>query len=394
MTPYAGGVPSDPKRTLYFDNAATTPVRPEVVAAMSPYLTEQFGNPSGSHVVARAAVRAMDEAREVIAGIIGCGPGEVIFTSGGTEADNHAITGGMPPRPGVPICTAVEHHAVLDVVKALDGRVVNVDRAGRVDLDSLKATLGDVDGAASVVSVMLANNEVGSVNDLGPVADLVEEFSTSEHAILLHTDAVQAAAWLDLRIAAARANMISISAHKLGGPKGVGALVVRAPTTIRPMILGGGQERGRRSGTPSVASIVGFAEALRAVERDRSEVNERLTHLKDRFVTGLTTAVQGANPTVEGVVTLPGTCHICFEGADSESLLLLFESVGIVASAGSSCSSGATEPSHVLSAMATPESLRQGAIRFSFGHDIAVDDIDRALSLIPDAVARAREFFS
>lgn len=359
---------------------------------MEPFLTSTFGNPSGGHVVARAAVRAMDTAREVVAGVVGCAPGDVVFTSGGTEADNHAITGGLPPREGIPVCSAAEHHAVLDVVEALGGRLVAVDDQCRVDLDSLKTTLADLDGTVSVVSVMLANNEVGTVNDLEPVADLVEEYSPPGRPIPLHTDAVQAAAWMDLRTAAARAAMISISAHKVGGPKGIGALIVRKGVPIRPMILGGGQERGRRSGTPGVASVVGFAAAMEATDRERSRTNERVGALRTRFVQGIASALPGVRVTITEVDVLPGTCHVVFEGADSESLLLLFESAGLVASAGSSCSSGASEPSHVLAAMGVEDELARGAVRFSLGRDVSDSDVDRALALIPGAVARAREF--
>lgn len=382
----------EPDDVVYFDNAATTRVRSVVLEAMDPFLTTTFGNPSGGHVVARAAVRAMDRAREVIAGIVGCAPGDVIFTSGGTEADNHAITGGMPPRPGVPVCTAAEHHAVLDVVEALGGRIVAVDAQCRVDLDSLKTTLAELGGETSVVSVMLANNEVGTINDLDPVADLVDEFSTEDHRIPLHTDAVQAAAWLDLRTAAARARLISISAHKVGGPKGVGALIVRKGEPIRPMILGGGQERGRRSGTPSVAAIVGFAAALQATDDERVVVNERVSRLRRRFIDGVLGSVDGSSVTITEADALPGTCHLVFEGADSESLLLLFESAGLVASAGSSCSSGASEPSHVLHAMGVDDATARGAVRFSLGREVDQADVDRALAVIPDAVSRAREF--
>ncbi|MEI2638228.1 MAG: cysteine desulfurase family protein [Microthrixaceae bacterium] len=383
-----------PEDVIYLDHAATTPTRPEVVEAMAPFMNDRFGNPSGSHVVARSAVNAMDEAREVIAGIIGAEPGDVIFTSGGTEADNHAITGGLPSRSGVPICSAVEHHAVLDVVEALGGRTVAVDSQCRVSIDSLKAALDETGEETSIVSVMLANNEVGTINDLGPIADLVAEYSPQERRIPLHTDAVQAAAWLDLRAAASRADLISVSAHKLGGPKGIGALVVRKGTPIRPMILGGGQERGRRSGTPSVAAIVGFATALRMVDSERDLVTERVIGLRRRFIDGLSESIDEIVATIDDARTVPGTCHVCFEGADSESLLLLFESAGLVASAGSSCSSGASEPSHVLSAMSVADKLRDGAIRFSIGHGTTEDDIERAVDLIPGAVSRARAFFS
>ena len=246
------------------DHAATTALRPEVAEAMAPFGADRYGNPSGTHRLARDAVRAVDEARERVAAVLGCEPGEVVFTSGGTEADNHAVTGGMPPRDGVPVCSAVEHHAVLDAVEALGGRTVRVDPTGRVDLDHLASVLDELGSSASVVSVMLANNETGVVNDLDAVAEVVRAHEPEVPGVPVHTDAVQAAAWLDLAVAARAADLVAVSAHKLGGPKGVGALVARRHAHLRPLLLGGGQERGRRSGTLNVAGIVGFAAALEA----------------------------------------------------------------------------------------------------------------------------------
>lgn len=378
------------------DHAATTRVRPEVLEAMAPFLGERYGNPSGSHRLARDAVRAVDEARERIAAVLGCAPGEVVFSSGGTESDNHAVSGGMPPRPGVPVCSAVEHHAVLDPVEALGGRVVQVGRDGRVDLDALAATLSELGTTTSVVSVMLANNETGVIVDLDAVSRVVRTIEPEVPRVPLHTDAVQAAAWLDLRIAAATADLVSISGHKLGGPKGIGALVVRHHTTLAPLVRGGGQERGRRSGTSNVAGIVGLAAALEATDRDREATNRRIGALRDRLADGLLAAVpeaiETAAPDGDRSGLLPGICHLCIDGVDAETLLFLLESEGVLASAASSCSSGAQQSSHVLAAMGVAPSAARGSLRLSLGWDSRDADVDAALRAVPAAVQRVREF--
>lgn len=375
------------------DHAATTALRPEAAEAMEPFGARRYGNPSGAHRLARDAVRAIDEARERIAVALGCEPGELVFTSGGTEADNHAVTGGMPPREGVPVCSAVEHHAVLDPVQALGGRTVGVDASGRVDLEELAAVLDELGSDASVVSVMLANNETGVVNDLAAVASVVRSHEPEVPIVPVHTDAVQAAAWLDLATVAADADLISVSAHKLGGPKGVGALVARRHTHLRPLLLGGGQERGRRSGTSNVAGIVGFAAALDATVAERREACARVAKLRDRLAVGLAATVPGLTRTVpDGVDVLPAILHVCIDGVDSETLLFLLESEGVLASAASSCSSGAQEPSHVLAAMGVPEERARGSLRMSLGWDSTDAEVDVALRAVPLAVQRVREF--
>jgi cysteine desulfurase len=389
--------PSAPLADLVdLDHAATTRVRPEVLEAMAPFLGDRYGNPSGSHRLARDAVRAVDEARERIAEVLGCAPGEVVFSSGGTESDNHAVSGGMPPRPGVPVCSAAEHHAVLDPVEALGGRVVPVGRDGRVDLDALAATLSVLATTVSVVSVMLANNETGVLNDLDAVARVVHAVEPEVPKVAVHTDAVQAAAWMDLRSAAASADLVSVSGHKLGGPKGIGALVVRRNTPLAPLVRGGGQERGRRSGTSNVAGIVGLAAALDATDRDRDATNQRIGALRDRLADGLLAAVpdaiETAAPDGDRSGLLPGICHLCIDGVDSETLLFLLESEGVLASAASSCSSGAQQSSHVLAAMGVAESAARGSLRLSLGWDSTEADVDAALHAVPTAVRRVREF--
>ena len=388
-------MPDTPPTIADLDHAATTRVRPEVVEAMAPFARERYGNPSGSHARARDAVRALDEARERIAHLVGCAPGEVVLTSGGTESDNHAIAGGMPPRPGVPVCTEVEHHAVLDVVEALDGCTVAVDATGAVDIEDLARVLDVLGDRVSVVSVMLANNEVGTINDLAAVARLIATHEPDVPRVALHTDAVQAAAWLDLRDHARPAQLVSISAHKLGGPKGVGALVVRRPTHLDPLLRGGGQERDRRSGTVHVAGAVGLATALELVDAERADTNARVARLRDRLADGLVATVPGLVETVpDRSRTLPGACHVCIEGVDSEALLFLLDAEGVLASAGSSCASGAQDLSHVLAAMGVPASRARGALRLSLGHDSTDADVDLALRVVPAAVERLRSFSS
>ena len=368
--------------TVYLDHAATTPMRPEAVAAMLPYLTDRFGNASGVHTVARAARAALDEAREVVAHYLGAEPGDVVFTGSGTEADNLGIAGVVTAVGGVAVCPATEHHAVLHTVETLGGRVVRAGRDGRVDLDALADALDD---GVSVVSVMLVNNEVGTIEHFADVAETVRRHAPKAR---LHTDAVQAFPWLDVASLAAPADLVSVSAHKFGGPQGVGALVARAGTTVAPIIHGGGQERDRRSGTYNVAGIVGMAAAMHATVETREATAERVRRLRDRLADGL--ALVDAEETVRRDDKVPGNCHVLFGGVESEALLVLLDDAGVCAAAGSACASGAVEPSHVLTAMALSKDDALGAVRFSLGWTTTDDDVDLALKVVPEAVARLR----
>ena len=361
--------------TVYLDHAASTPMRPASVEAMLPFLGGHTGNPSGAHAAARRSRKAIDEARDVVADCLGARPGEIVFTGSGTEADNLAITGLLARRGGTAVCTAIEHHAVLDPVEHAGGRIVAVDADGVV---SPEALAGAVDGDTSIVSVMLANNEVGSVQPLSDVDAAV------------HTDAVQAVTWLDVASLAARADLISVSAHKFGGPQGVGALVVRDGVELEPLVLGGGQERGLRSGTHNTAGIVGLAAALREAVDTRDETVRRLGELRDRLADGLLSRVPGCTETGSRDRKVAGICHLCFEDVDAESLLMLLDQAGLYASAGSSCSSGAMEPSHVLVAMGVPKELAGGSVRLSLGWSSTGADVDAALELIPPAVEQLR----
>jgi cysteine desulfurase len=286
------------------------------------------------------------------------------------------------------VCSAVEHPAVLAPVAEAGGIVVPTDAGGRIDLGALAEVLHAVDGIG-LVSVMLANNETGVVNDLDAVAALLVEAASD---VVLHTDAVQAAAWMELEVACRGAGLVSLTGHKLGGPKGAGALVVRSGVPLAPVLRGGGQERERRSGTQNVPAIVGLGEAARLVVADRATTVERVGALRDRLEAGLL-AVPGTRRTVPvGTPRTPAIAHICFEGVESESLLFLLERDGVSASAGSSCASGAQEPSHVLAAMGVERGSALGSLRLSLGHASDDGDVDHALAVIRSAVSRLREY--
>ena len=363
-------------------------MRAEAVAAMLPFLSEQFANPSGSHRFARQVRKSIDEARDDVADVLGCRPGEVIFTSGGTEADNTAIFGTIDRCGGVAVCSAVEHHAVLQAVEARHGLVIGVDATGSIDHDALADSITGSSDPVSVISVMAVNNEVGTITDLGPVAAIARRVAPKA---LIHTDAVQAACWLDLRTITPHVDLLSLSAHKFGGPKGVGLLMVRAGSAFAPMLVGGGQERERRSGTHNVAGIVAMAVALRATDADRSSENGRVAGLRDTLVDGLQARLADIHETVDRAHKVAGSAHICIDGIENEALLYLLDEAGVCASAASSCASGAMEPSHVLAAMGVPNERARGALRLTLGRTTTAADVARATDVIVDAVSRLRK---
>jgi cysteine desulfurase len=370
--------------TIYLDHAATTPMRPEAVEAMIPWLRTHFGNPSGSHSVARAARQALDEARDIVADALGCGPGEVVFTGGGTEADNLAVAGAVAAAGSgaTAVCSAVEHHAVLHAVEAVGGRVVEVDRHGIVDVDRLADTLGS---DVAVVSVMLANNEIGT---LQPLADVVEAVRRRAPGAVVHTDAVQAMAWLDVAGLAEGADLVAVAAHKFGGPKGVGALVVRAGVRLAPLLRGGGQEHDRRSGTHNVAGIVGMAAAVQVTVANRAALASAISPLRDRLAAAIVGGVPGAVLTAAEAPRLPNLCHVRLPGVESESLLVLLDDAGVCASAGSACTSGAMEPSHVLTAMGVPRDEALTSLRLSLGWPTTAGEVDAAAQTVVAAAGR------
>ena len=378
--------------THYLDYAATTPVRSEAVEAMLPILSDNFGNPSGAHRMARAANQVLDEARERLAEVLGCRPGEIVFTAGGTEADNLAITGAVSALGGRPACSAIEHHAVLDPVEYHGGIVIPVRSDGIVDLDALATIVAEHGESLSIVSVMLANNETGVVQPLAEIAQVVRAGAPQA---LIHTDAVQALCWLDVAELTAVADLVSISGHKFGAPKGVGALVMRErhPATGRltPILKGGGQERGRRGGTHNVAGIAALAVAAELTAAERAAQVGRIRALRDRLADGIVTSVPGTFETGDRAAKTANLCHVCFEGIESEALLFLLEKADIMASAASSCSSGAMEPSHVLAAMGFDRALAFGSLRLSLGYASTDADVDAVLAALPPAVERLRE---
>ncbi|CAN5453406.1 cysteine desulfurase family protein [soil metagenome] len=377
------------KALAYLDHAATTPMRPAAVEAMLPFLSERYANPSGSHRFARDARRAVDEARDVVAEVLGVLPGSVVFTGCGTESDNAAIDGAVQsalaaPRPAVTVCPAAEHHAVLHSVEHAGGRIVPVDSSGRVDLDALADAL---DPDVCLVSVMAVNNEVGSITDLAAVSALVRDRCPDA---LLHTDAVQAACWSDLRTISPLVDLMSLSAHKFGGPKGVGVLTVGAGVEILPIIRGGGQERERRSGTHNVAGIVATAEALAATDAERAAELPRIAALRDRLVDTLLAELDGVIETVPRAHKVAGSAHVCIERIESEALLYLLDTNDVCASAASACASGAMEPSHVLAAMGVEPRWSAGALRMTLGATSTDADIDRAAQVVVEAVGKLR----
>lgn len=381
--------------SVYLDHAATTRVRPEAAAAFADVMARDLGNPSGGHRSAQAARRLLDDARDTMAELLGARPGEVVFTSGGTEADNLALVGVPAARPGRIVCASTEHHAVLEPAVAAGATVVGVLPDGALHLDALATALDDT---VTLVSVMLVNNETGVVHDLDRVAEVVA--GCAPHASL-HTDAVQAFAWLDVAALAAPAQLVSVSGHKFGAPAGVGVLVVREGTPLRAQLLGGGQERERRSGTPNVAGAVALATAARSAADERKALVDRVGPWRDRLVAGIAAAVPGTHesavpgtpgPTSDRSHKVAGVAHLCFDGVESEALLFLLDDAGIEASAASSCASGALDPSHVLAAMGVDRRLARGSLRLSLGWSTVEADIEAALAAVPAAVTRLRSF--
>ena len=377
------------------DNAASAPIRDEVIEAILPVIRDDFANPSGSHSLARKALRLIDDARDDLAEVFGCHSQDIVFTSGGTESDNLAIFGVHSALGGSVICSATEHHAVLEPTKSLGGKLIDVDRYGALDLNHLSETIEE---DTTLVSVGLVNGETGIIQDLETIAEIIKEKSPNA---LIHTDAVQAVPWLDIPKLTANIDLISVAAHKFGGPKGVGALVVKDQTKVSSLQLGGGQEKGLRSGTHNTAGIVGMAVAARItadtrqmnfnnVSFLRDDLANRLLEIEDSFETGILNEESGT----ERHNKVPGSCHLCFAGIESEALLFLLEQENIFASAASSCSSGAQEPSHVLAAMGYQRELARGSLRLSLGYKNTQSDVDKVAEVLPNTINRLRELGS
>ncbi|MGX5696894.1 cysteine desulfurase family protein [Agromyces soli] len=375
---------------IYLDHAATSPVRRESLEAMWPHLTAAFGNPSSSHGLGAEAARALAEARAQVAEVAGARPGDVVFTSGGTEADNLAVKGIAlaKPRGRHIVVSAVEHEAVLESARYLerlhgfDVDILGVDEFGRVRPEALAAVLRE---DTALVSVQLANNEVGTVQ---PVAELAELARRAGAA--MHSDAVQAAGWLPLALDALGVDALSLAGHKVGAPKGTGALIVRGRVPLEPVIHGGGQERGRRSGTENVAGAVAFATALRLAEQERADASARAAALTARLIAEIGSLVPDARLTGDPMHRLPAAASFLFPRTSGEAVLLELERDGVLTSSGSACAVGRDEPSHVLTAMGVPAELAQTAVRFTLGRETTPDDIESAIRAVVRAVAAVR----
>ena len=386
---------------IYLDHNATTPVHPAVLEAMLPYLGAEFGNPSSVHQFGQRASHAIEQARESVAALIGARSSEIVFTSGGTEADNTAILGvigtalrGQRHSAAAPphlITTVIEHDAVLNSCRALEGRGISVtyvpvDAGGIVSPDAIRAAIRP---ETALISVMYANNEIGT---LQPVDEIAQEIArtAAEARIPLHTDAVQAAGKIAIDVNRLGVQLLSLSAHKFCGPKGAGALFVRKGVEIDPLLHGGPNERRRRAGTENVAGIVGLGKAAELARRDLAETSARMAELRYRLEKGLLAAVPGARVNGDRARRIPNTCNLLLPGTESESLLIALDLAGLACSAGAACSSGAVDPSHVLTAIGLTPAQARASVRLSVGRATTPEEIDRALELIPAAVARQR----
>ena len=374
---------------IYLDNAATTKTAPEVVDAMLPYFSEYYGNASTIYSLGAESKKAMDHARQTIADSLGAKPEEIYFTAGGSESDNWALkaTAEAYASKGKHIITTkIEHHAILHTCEYLEKRgfeitYLNVDRDGLISLDELKAAIRP---DTILISVMFANNEIGTIEPIAEIGEIAKE-----HGVLFHTDAVQAAGHLPIDVEAMQIDLLSLSAHKFHGPKGVGVLYARRGIPLVNVIYGGAQERGKRPGTENLPGICGAAAAFDEACANMEAERAYLTPLRDRLIAGLTsiphTALNG-----DPFRLLPGNVSVCFEGIEGESLLLLLDDRGIAASSGSACTSGSLDPSHVLLALGRPHEVAHGSLRLSLSHENRPEEIDYILEVLPGIVSYLR----
>ena len=389
-------------RRIYLDHAATTPLDPRVLEAMLPYLSDHWGNPSSIYQEGREARKGLDEARRTVAELLGAQPNEVIFTSGGSESDNAALRGVaqavLRPAPDVArasrghiITSAIEHHAILHAAEELESEgfrvtYLPVDSIGVIDMRALEEALED---DTILVSIMYANNEVGTIQ---PIAEMARLVKARQPRAVFHTDAVQAVGALDINVDRLGADMLSNAAHKLYGPKGVGALYLRTRTPFHPQQLGGGQEKNRRAGTENVAGAVGLATAMRLACDERPSRNARIRALRDRLLSEVPRLIPGTHVTgpSDPEARLPNNFSCCFERVEGEAVLLQLDLAGIAASSGSACTSGSLDPSHVLKAMGVSHEPARGSLRLTVGKDSTQEDIERLLAVLPGIVERLR----
>jgi cysteine desulfurase len=389
-----------PQRSVYLDHAATTGVLPEVLEAMLPYFTEKYGNPSSVHAWGRAAHQGLENARRQVASVLGSRPREVVFSSGGTESDNLAMKGvawayrrGLFDKkqpsegPGHLIISAIEHHAILHSAEELERHgfqvtTLHVDKHGLVNPDDVAAAMRP---DTVLVSIMYANNEIGTIQPIREISDVAHSGGA-----YFHTDAVQAGGALDLNVDRLGADLLSLSAHKFYGPKGVGVLYVRANTPLLPQQHGGSQESRRRASTENVPGIVGLATALTRAHRHLASEAEYVRGLRDRLIAGVTERIEDVHFMGHPERRLPNNANFCIRGVEGETMLLKLDMRGVGASSGAACASGSTEPSHVLRALGVPRELAQGSLRLTVGIDNTPEDIDYALDVLQACVAELR----
>lgn len=377
-------------KRIYLDHAATTPADPEVVKAMLPYFSEIYGNPSSLHAFGQEAKRAVEEARDKIASFISASSDEIVFTSGGTESDNFALKGAALARREKGdhiITTAIEHHAVLETCHYLEKQgfrvtYLPVDRFGIVDPETVKKAITD---KTILISVMHANNEIGSIQPIAEIGRIA-----GEREVPFHTDAVQTFGHLPIDVDDLGVSLLSASAHKLYGPKGVGILYVRKGTKIQSFMHGGEQERGRRASTHNVTGIVGLGKAVELAEKSLPEEMERIIRLRDRFIRVVLEEIDHTRLNGHPVERLPNNVNVCVQYIEGEAMILRLDMSGIACSSGSACSSSSMEQSHVLKSIGLPPELAHGALRFSLGRHTSVEDIDQVLEVLPGIVEKLR----
>jgi cysteine desulfurase len=379
---------------MYFDNSATTPLNPEVFSEMKPFFTSFFGNPSSAHFAGRESKRAIENARERVAKAISAAANEIFFTSGGTEADNWAIRGfayANSIKGKHIITTKIEHHAVLNTCKQLEDEgyeitYLDVDALGMIDIESLKRAIRS---DTILISIIYANNEVGTIQPIYDIGEIAKS-----NGICFHTDAVQAIGNIHINIRTFNVDLLSISGHKLYGPKGIGCLYIKKGTIIRNLLAGGAQEKNRRPGTENVPAIVGLGKAIEIACINLDKNKSYISRMRDKAVAGILTLIPETKLNGHPINRLPGNANISFAGIEGESLLMALDKKGIAASGGSACASGSMDPSHVLLAMGLQRELARGSIRFSFGTENTENEIDALLEILPKLVAHIRNISS
>lgn len=375
----------------YFDNAATTPVREEILQEILPYFREYYGNASSIYSIAKESKKALEAARAKVAVAIGATPDEIYFTAGGSESDNMALRGVVNASKKEKkhiITTKIEHHAILHTAefletKGVDVTYLNVDEFGKISLEELENAIRP---ETVLISVMFANNEIGTIQPIAEIGEIAKK-----HGVLFHTDAVQAVGHVPIDVEKLQVDLLSMSGHKLGAPKGIGAIYIRKGTRISPLIFGGAQEKKLRAGTENIAGIVGLGKAAELAVAEMEETTKKLTALRDKLIHGILESIPDSRLNGHPTDRLPGNCNISFSYIEGESLLLLLDALGIAASSGSACTSGSLDPSHVLMAIGLPHEIAHGSLRLTIDRENTEEQVDFILEKLPGLVQRLRD---